>query len=184
MANLIPPSAKKSVVIEYWLRVLNVWSLIATIVAVLFAITFLPLYVLVDSKIDVYRESAEIASQKIASFEAVSKSLKRATQQAQLVLASTKQNSLFATIEMFATLERENNGIQLKQINVTQLPGGGFAPVSLSGNARDRQALSDFRDQLLKRDEIEAVDFPLSNLAKDKDITFTITVTMANPDSL
>lgn len=184
MANLIPPSAKKSVAIEYWLRVLTVWSLIATVVAILFSVTFLPLYVLVDSKIDAYQESAAIASQKIASFQAVSKSLRQSTEQAQLVVVSTRENSLFATIEMFHSLEGQNSGIELSQMNVKKIAGGGFAPVLLSGEARDRQALSDFRDQLLEKEEVETVDFPLQNLAKDKDISFSITVTMTNPDSI
>lgn len=178
MVNLIPPSAKKSVIVEYWLRVLTVWALILTVIAILFAITFLPVYVSVDTKIDAYQESAALASQKIASFESASKDLARSTQQAQLLLSSRNETSLSKIINLFDSLEI--SGIEFSQVNVSKVAGGGLAPVTLSGNARDRQALADFRDRLLAQDSIKAVDFPISNLAKDRDITFSITVTMSN----
>ncbi len=178
MVNLIPPSAKKSVIIEYWVRVLTIWSIMATVVAVLIAVTFMPVYVLVDAKIDAYQESAEEASQKIAYFESVSDDLTNSTKQAQLLISSTNEISLSEVVELFDSLE--SNGIESSEINITKLPAGGIAPVTLSGYARDRQALSDFRDRLLAQEEIEVVDFPISNLAKNKDINFSITVTMSN----
>jgi uncharacterized protein involved in exopolysaccharide biosynthesis len=76
MVNLIPPGAKRSVIVEYWLRVLTVWALLGTVVAILFALTIAPVYVLVTSKIDAYQESATIASEKIASFRSVSEDLR------------------------------------------------------------------------------------------------------------
>lgn len=182
MVNLIPPSAKKSVAVEYWLRVITVWSIIATTVAVLFTLTFLPVYVLVDTKIGVYQESAALASQKLASFEAVSQELTRSTEQARLLRASNNETSLYSIIELFDMLE--NNGIELSQITVAKVQGSGLAPVLLSGTARDRQALADFRDRLLEQEAVDAVDFPISNLAKDRDIVFSITVTMSNAISL
>lgn len=182
MVNLIPPSAKKSVTIEYWMRVLTVWALIVTVVAILFSLTFMPVYVLVDTKIDAYQESAELASQKIASFEAVSVDLRRSTEQAQLILASTNETDLSSVIELFDSLE--TGGIMLDQILVSKAAGGALAPVTLSGNARDRQALADFRDRLLAQEAVQAVDFPISNLAKDRDISFSMTITMSNEVSL
>jgi len=182
MVNLIPPGAKKSVIVEYWLRVLTVWSLLATAIAVLFAVTLLPVYVSVDTQIDVYQKSAEEALEKIAILQSVSKDLSRSTKQAQLLIASTKETSLSQVIELFDSLEI--NGIVLSQMDVKKMPEGGLAPVNLSGNARDRQALADFRDRLLAQDSIETVDFPISNLAKDRDIDFAITVTMNNQLSL
>ena len=182
MVNLIPAKAKKNVAIEYWMRVLTVWSLIATAVAALFAVTFLPVYVSVDTKIDAYQESANLASQKIASFEAVSEDLTRSTDQAQLLIASTKEISLSKVIDLFDSLE--TNGIEYKQVTVKKISGGGLDPVTLNGMARDRQALSDFKDRLVAEESIESVDFPLSNLAKNRDIPFSITVNMSNQLSL
>ena len=182
MVNLIPPSAKKGVAIEYWLRVFTVWSIIATVVALLLTITFLPVRVLVEAKINAYQESADVASEKIASYEAASVELNRSTKQAQLLIANTKQKSLSKIIELFSSMEGE--GIEISSINVTRIETDQIDPVQLEGSARDRQALADFRDRLLAQEEIDAVDFPISNLAKDSDIFFSITVTMSNKQSI
>ncbi len=176
MVNLIPPTAKKGVIVEYWIRVATVWAWLASAAAVLIAVVMLPVYVLVDAQIAAYIESADIASQKIASFESVSEELSLATQQAQLVVASSRDTQLSEIIYMFDSLE--GSGISLSQVTVDRLPTG-IPPVQLSGNAIDRQSLADFRDRLLAEDRIETVDFPISNLAKDRDISFTITVTLS-----
>lgn len=182
MVNLIPAKAKRNVAIEYWLRVLTVWALIMSVVSILFALTMLPVYVSVDTKIDAYAESAAIASQKIASFDAVSTELTRATEQARLVISSTDELSLSKVIDLFDALE--TGGVEYTQVSISKAPGGGLEPVTLVGNAENRQALADFRDRLLAQEEIETVDFPIENLAKDRDITFAITVTMSNQFSL
>lgn len=166
---------------EYWIRVLTVWAFIGTISAVLFAVTFLPVYVLVDAKIDAYQQSAEIASEKIASFESVSRELAKATQQAQLLITSTKEISLSDIITLLD--EMENDGINLNQVYVARATAG-LEPISLNGRARDRQSLASFRDSLLAHPSIQSVDFPISNLAKDRDIDFTITIIMANEITL
>ena len=176
MVNLIPRSAKKNVIIEYWLRVLTVWSILGSVTAVLFAITLIPVYVLVDARISAYEESATIASQKIASFENVSRDLARSSQQAQLIMTSSGR-SLSELVYSFGALE--GSGVALSEVMV-QRSAEGVAPVKLSGIARDRQALSDFRDKLLAEPGVASVDFPISNLAKDRDIQFSMTVTMTN----
>jgi hypothetical protein len=57
-------------------------------------------------------------------------------------------------------------------------------PVSITGTATDRQALATFRDQMLAHPLITEVDLPISNLASDKDILFSLSVTMANPNDV
>jgi len=177
MVNLIPPTAKKGVIVEYWVRVATVWAGLASAASVVIAIVMLPVYVLVDVQIAAYIKSADIASQKIASFESVSNELALSTQQAQLVLAGDREARLSEIVFMFDELERD--GISLSRATVDR-DSTGVAPVQLSGNASDRQSLADFRDRLLAEDRIAAVDFPISNLAKDIDISFTITVTLSN----
>ena len=178
MVNLIPPHAKKGVVVEYWLRVLTVWSLIVTVAAALVAVSFLPVYVLVDAKIDVYEESAEAASQKIASFDAVSPELVRSSQQAQLLLGSIEDVSLSEVISRFSALATD--GIELNSISVSRRGVEGTEPVVLLGVARDRIALSNFRDRLLAEESVATVDFPISSLVAGTDINFPMEITMHN----
>jgi hypothetical protein len=85
-------------------------------------------------------------------------------------------------VSLFQTLE--GNGINLNTINVSRGVNNSLGPVSISGRAVDRQALADFRDRLLAEDAIEVVDFPISNLAKDRDIDFSMTLTMSSKINL
>jgi hypothetical protein len=182
MVNLIPPGAKRSVIVEYWLRVLTVWALLGTVVAILFALTIAPVYVLVTSKIDAYQESATIASEKIASFRSVSEDLRVSSDQAEQLITGFRNLSLYSVVSLFQTLE--GNGINLNTINVSRGVNNSLGPVSISGRAVDRQVLADFRDRLLAEDAIEVVDFPISNLAKDRDIDFSMTLTMSSKINL
>lgn len=181
MINLIPTSAKKQVVIEYWLRVITVWFLLVSLTALIGAAVMLPVYVLLKEQISVYQESADKAQEKMAVFENVSSDLVAASQQAKIILDNQKDATLSKYIYMFSSLETE--ALILSSITVSR-DGEVVAPVQLSGVASDRQALADFRDRLLAIEDVKAVDFPISNLAKDKDIPFGMTVTLVNKPAI
>lgn len=175
MINLIPQSAKKQIVLEYWLRVITVWLLLFSITAAIGTALMFPVYILIKSQTDVYRESANAAVQKIAVFENVSEDLIRSSQQAKMVLDRKNEQPLSKYIKLFGTLE--NASLELSGISVTR-GATGVDNVQIAGTAVDRKALADFRDQLLALEEVEKVDFPIANLAKDKDISFNMVVTL------
>lgn len=175
MINLIPQSAKKQIVVEYWLRVLTIWLILLSIVAVVGGALMFPVYVLVKTQTDVYRESANAAIQKIAVFENVSADLVQSSQQAKIVLDTSREAPLSNYLSLFSALETETLVLSGFIVNRDK---EGVGQVRLTGTALNRQALADFRDQLLALEEVEKVDFPISNLAKDKDISFDMIVTL------
>lgn len=178
MINLLPKSAKKNIVIEYWIRVITVWLLLFSLVSVLCLLFLLPTYVLVNSQVSVYRDSANEATQKIADFENVAADLVQASQQAKTIVDESDQSYLSDHIYIFESLQEP--GIELSAIKISRTADNKIAPVTLDGIAVDRQRLADFRDRLLRQEMVEAVDFPISNLAKDRDISFSITVDLVN----
>ncbi len=175
MINLIPQSAKKQIVIEYWLRVVTVWLLLFSITATIGTALMFPVYILVKTQTDVYRESANAAVQKIAVYENVSEDLVRSSQQAKMVLDNKNQPYLSQYIKLFSTLE--TSSLELSGISITR-GVTGVDSIQVAGTAIDRKALADFRDRLLALEQVEKVDFPISNLAKDKDISFNMVVTL------
>lgn len=177
MINLIPPVAKKSIVLEYWVRVLTVWLLLVSFSVVVGILVLWPPYVLVTTQVDVYAESADQASAKIATYENVSTDLIKASQQARIIVDSSKSFTMSKYIYLFESLQ--NPGIKMSEIKLLRT-GTGIAPIALFGTASDRQMLADFRDRLLAEEEVSTVDLPISNLAKDKDINFSIIVEMSN----
>lgn len=181
MINLIPNTAKKSVLIEYWLRVITVWFLVWSGAMLVGVLILIPAYFLIDYQVVAFEASAKYASEKVASYENVSRDLVRSSQQAGIILEKTKVTPIS---KYLANLE----AMQTKDIELTQMKvqrnEEGIVPISLVGKATSRQALAAFRDRLLETPYITVVDLPISNLAKDRDILFPITVTIDNSVAL
>ena len=179
MINLIPPAAKKSLLLEYWIRVASVWLLLWMLALCMSASIMLPTYVLIGSQVAVYEESAAAASEKVAVYENVSVSLRAASEQARYAIDTSR-------LVVFSDLITRFQGLQGDTIGLTQITlsreGTDVAPIIIKGIADDRQALASFRDRLLAEASVVAVDLPISNLAQDREIAFTLTVELAaNP---
>jgi hypothetical protein len=178
MINLIPKSAKKNIVTEYWVRVLSTWLMLwAFAIACGTAILF-PSYILVSSQVTAYEDSADSASQKVADYESASVALIQASQQARDIVRQREAAPLSSYVDLFMNLQGTN--IFIDQFSLVQ-EETSILPVRISGTATNRQALASFRDRMLAHPLITEVDLPISNLANDKDIVFSLIVTMANP---
>ncbi|MEK7638537.1 MAG: hypothetical protein AAB388_00055 [Patescibacteria group bacterium] len=178
MSNLVPTEAKKKIAIEYWMRVATVWTLLLIGTTVTAFFISLPTYVLVNDQVDAYRESAEEASQKIAVFESAAGVLVQASQQGKAVVDEAALEPLSKYILIFDSLQ--SPGLRITEVNISRA-SQGFEAMEINGTAANRWVLAEFRDRLLDQSEVETVDFPISNLAKDKDILFSMTVTIKKP---
>ncbi len=180
MTNLIPPQAKKNIAREYWTRVASlglfiIGCLIFAVVALL-----LPVYVLLQSRLSAYGESAEIALSDSASYQLSSSVLSVASKESGLLL-ELKEQQRFSDLQK--KLEgKANSDLKIERFSFQQT-SAGLEPIAISGKAITRQALADFREALLNDKDIDKVLLPISNLAQDKDISFSVTVTMkAEPE--
>lgn len=177
MINLIPAQAKRKLQKEYWFRVVSVWMLIWSTALIVGAFILLPVYVLIGSQISVYEDSAIEASQRVTNYENVSGALVQASQQARFIIDQSSVPVFSEYLTIFETLEGED--IEIKEF-LLEVGKDGIAPINISGVASGRQTLATFRDDLLALDIVKEVDFPISNLAKDKDIPFNISVVLNN----
>jgi hypothetical protein len=132
---------------------------------------------LVSSQVTAYQESADLASQKVADYESANVALVQASQQAREIVQQAEVASVSSYVDLFMSLQETN--IRIARLNIVQ-EDTNILPVRMNGTASDRQALASFRDRMLAHPLITEVDLPISNLANDKDILFSITVTMAN----
>jgi hypothetical protein len=177
MINLIPPTAKKSITVEYWLRVVSVWALLFAFAIGCVVFVLLPAYVLISTQVTAYTEFANTASAKMATYENVSSGLIQASQEAKTAIEGTSYRPISEYVQSIEQLEDET--ITITNITVARTVDG-ISPIQLTGVAVDRQSLAAFRDRLLAERHITTVDLPIANLAKDKDILFSITVTIDN----
>jgi hypothetical protein len=178
MINLIPPSAKKGITIEYWLRVITVWFALLVGALIVSIAIMAPAYVLINLQIGASEESSAAASQKIAGYEAVANDLKQSNSEAKAVLDTTGYVPISNYVAIIRKLEGDN--ITVSEITIARSKDS-FNPIQVKGEAVDRQSLSKFRDSLLAEPSVASVDLPISNLAKDKDIQFNLSVTVKKP---
>lgn len=177
MINLIPTLAKSRLIKEYWVRAVTMWLFLWSIAVLLGMFILIPPYVLTNSQVSAYKDSAESATKKIANYEAVSAELARSVAWARTV----RENFAYPTTSEYITFLRslERDEITISHISITRVEREVEAIV-VAGTANDRQALAAFRDILVAQEVVSAVDLPLSNLAKDKDIPFEVTITIDN----
>lgn len=181
MINLIPPGAKKGIIIEYWVRVVSVWMILWSLALFAGAATLLPPYVLINSQVKEHEASAEEASQKVAFYKNVSEDLVEASQQAKLIVDEENLPRFSAYLLLLDQLQGE--GIQINTVKLAR-DKANISPIVVGGMAADRQALASFRDRLLANESIAEVELPISNLARDKDILFSVTIKLVNQESI
>jgi hypothetical protein len=177
MINLIPPAAKKRLKFEYWTRVMSVWLLIWAVALVVGASLLFPTYVLIGSQINVFAESAALASEKVSSYENVSKTLVQSSQQASFILNESDLPEISKYIDLLKSLE--GSDITIDRIDVNR-DGTVLQPIRVTGEADSRQALASFRDRLVAEAVVSEVDLPISNLAQDREILFSISIILNN----
>lgn len=174
MINLIPPSARKKVLTEYWVRVSTIWLLIFGVACLIVSLILLPVYVLINSQINVYASSADEASSKIMEFDTLASTITAANAKAQK-LFTLKQTKQFS--EIISVLDDgHDEGISIVGMEFKR-QGSNINTLRLDGLATDRKSLASFRDNLMSLPNAKEVNLPIANLAKDKDIKFSITVT-------
>lgn len=175
MINLIPAEAKKHLVREYWLRSVTVWFSLWAFALALGIFVLVPSYVLINLQVKAYSDSAQTADEKNANFESVGKDLERASKTAGSLSEHFTESPITDYIKLLRSFE--SSSISITQISIDRAVSG-VSPIKMTGIAEDRQSLAAFRSRMLEDETIETVDLPISNLAKDRQIPFDLTVTM------
>ncbi len=178
MINLIPTEAKKRLLREYWLRAVTVWFFLWSCAIFLGVTLLVPSYVLINLQTKAYAVSAQAANEKNENYESIAKELEQASKVAATVSEQFARPTMTQYIERINSLESAD-----ARVNRVLLAreGESVRELSISGIAANRQALADFRNRLRADNTVESVDLPISNLAKDKDIPFELTVTFVKP---
>lgn len=175
MINLIPPSARTQVKQEYWIRVGSVWMILIAIALCMVALLLVPVFVLVKKQQAVFGDQFASAQDTQAQFSAAADLLKNANDAAALLSGGQTDfmpSAIFETVNSVLTSE-----IIITQYNISKKEG--VQSVAVIGQATSRTALAAFRDALESHPRFASAELPLANLAKDVDILFNITVTLA-----
>lgn len=178
MANLIPPDAKHAIIIGYWLRVITVWFVLVG--CALFAVAALktPTFVLVQSQLRTFSDQYEGARQNEETFIQVQQALNAANRLSGLLAENKEEIQLSIVINQLDTMAGDDVRISNFQLQKTEAV---LNKITINGLANTRTALADFSKNVEAHPAFTEAEVPIANLAKDKDISFSIEVKPASP---
>lgn len=178
MTNLLPPTAKKQIVVEYWTRVICAWVLLWSVCLFIGVVLLWPTYVLLTGNNEAFAESASAATERTNEYQELSNVLTRASMHAEEIVTIGTRPLLSDVVRDVLTVvdtsKVEITGIQIAREEAQLLP------FTVSGEAVDRLALAQLRDSIESLPFVGGVDLPIENLAKNEDISFSLRVTVLN----
>lgn len=174
MINLIPPAARKSVVLEYWLRVTSVWLFLFGTGCMIVAVLLLPTYMIVRGQIANLDGQVATATEQTTTFDSGVAELKKATAAAALLTEGVGATPFSTYIKLLEDIA--GDAVLLHSIVFTKDPTGG--KVVLSGTATTRESLAAFRDALEAHPAFTGVVLPIDSLLKNRDLLFSMTVSV------
>ena len=179
MANLIPPDAKKAIVTEYWFRVVVLWSVMTGVALIFVGVLQVPTFILLSEHTASFSNAYADAEEKKADYEAGEQEIESANQLAKLLAANAQGRPFSELIDILDEIAGSAIVIADMQFRRSE---GALQNIEIRGVAADRRALADFSTNLESHPLFLSADLPFSNLAKDKDIAFSITIVPSNID--
>lgn len=176
MANLIPTEAKRQITLEYWIRVASVWLCLLGAAALTIVVLNVPSYLLIQNQLQAFGSKYANASMQQTSFEKVETDITRANNAAVLLASTNKFQAMVPVVEKIEALT--NEGIELSDFTVARKERA-IESVEVRGVARDRESLVLFSNTIEADEDFVSADLPLSNLAKDSDIPFLLSVVLS-----
>ncbi|MFC1732245.1 hypothetical protein ACFL6I_18210 [candidate division KSB1 bacterium] len=175
MANLLPKKERKRFEWEYKFRLLTILLLFLMATIVLGIILLLPSYFVSKSKGESIGRQSELLKKTIIFREGD-------TSVTSLLSTKQKINQLVETQKQVLQTEIIQTIIQNTDENVAvdafyyKKGTDSDGEMKVTGKADSRTALLSFSDRLKKESLFDRVDLPVSSLARDSNITFSITL--------
>ena len=180
MINLLPPAARKSVVREYWLRVSAVWLFLLGTGCLIVAVLLLPTYMLIHTQINTLDSQVSASTAKASTFDVSAAALIQASTDAAILTQGASSTPFSHYLKLIETLAGPD--ITLRDVTYVKTTESG--KLTLAGQAATRQSLANFRDALEADPVFQNVNLPISSLIKDRDLLFSLDITIATTTQL
>ena len=179
LTNLLPLERQQVLSRDYFLRLSVVAVLLLTILVGAAGILLLSSYVFLV-------KSTSVKEERLATIESTLSSIDETALTARLTALSTKAATLIALADVpsASTIIRDvlaisRPGITLSAFAYTPTADKKPGTLAISGSSATRDALRSYQLALQNAPFALSVDLPISVYAKDTNIAFTITVTLA-----
>ncbi len=177
--NLLPPERQRAVSREYYLRLGVVTAVLITGIVIAAAVLLLPTYVLLMG-------SSKAKEMRLADIKATTSSSEEAALSARLaafsssaaILTKLSDNPSASRI-IHSILEVSRPGIKFSHFAYTTASSKSPHTLTLSGTSVTRDALRNYQLALQNSPLVLSANLPISAYAKDSNITFAISITLA-----
>lgn len=174
MINLLPIEQKKKLHREYTLRLVLVIVSGFIMTTVIGVVLLLPSFLLSKIKERVVSNQASLLERKADKETANTLNNILINTKQQLTALSEDITETSPSLVISTALSHKPNGVIIKQVLLDKTPDGTL--LSIGGTAESRSQLTSFSSAIKGDALFTSVEFPVSNLAKDRDIDFTIKV--------
>jgi hypothetical protein len=171
MINLIPPDAEKAVKHEYRIRVVTVYLFLLALACMILTILHIPTYLLLRAQLRAYEGEFATMSVQTSEYATAEKALKNANTVID-TLSKEERQPLFSSVLAESIMPK---GITPEGYTFTR-KNGALGGITVSGTSIDRASLSQFRKAIEEHKRFKTATLPIANLAKDKDIPFSISI--------
>lgn len=176
MVNLLPQTAKRQLVIEYYVRVVSVWLFLLTGAMIVLGMLLVPISVLVSLQLDAYNETFVRVSADNESFGDSEDAVITANVLAGELNKISTYERVWSDVALVQALAE--NTISIASIEIERTDVGTIETITVTGEATTRAALAAFRDRIEASPRFVSAALPISNLAKDKEVPFSIDITV------
>ena len=175
MANLLPQKERKRFEWEYKSRLLTIALLFLMSTIALGIILLLPSYFVSKSKGESISRQSELLKKTISLRESDTSVMSLLATKQKINQLVEVQKQVLQTEIIQTIIQNTDENITIDAFYYTQETGSG-GEIRITGKADSRTALLSFSDSLKKENLFSRVDLPVSSLARDSDITFSITL--------
>ncbi len=176
MTNLLPQTEQVVIKKEYKYRRAVVAALVLVVAIAVSAGFLFPSLILSNIKLKIVSgaaESARISNEKQIKENASSFLIEETKGKIALLKTQGPESSVVDIIESIT--KDKSSDIRIKEISYEK--GHGLdGRIVISGLSKNRESLTGFLNQMREAGVFKSVDLPVSNFAKDKDISFSMQI--------
>lgn len=174
MVNILPKDAQNKLRTLYYLRLLSMFLFLTALAFAIGAGLLAPSYMLARQEADAAKEYSTALQQTLALKEAAGASAGLTVLSEELSLMKTYQAQPAVAAALSALIAKLPKGVSISQVLIAP-PGAADGKMGVSGNAKTRAELLAFVSALQGNPLFSGVTVPVSDLAGDTNLSFTLT---------
>lgn len=174
MVNVLPENLKKEIKSEYRLRFLIICIFTVICLEIIFFLSLIPS--LINSSFKEKELIGQINNVNDLSYndsDTISSVIENTNIRLKIINSTVSYPEFIPILKNIIT--SKISGVKINEIFYTA-DNATSSTVSISGIANSRESLISFENILIKNGMFKSVDFPISNLAKDKNINFSMSM--------